>query len=78
MKSAGNALLWAAGLALAAVAVWQFYLYAAFRDARGVVDLQGGGPHLWLAVGAALAACLLVGLAVFRRINQHEEFHITS
>jgi hypothetical protein len=78
MRKSGDALLWAVGLMLAVVAAWQFYLYAAFRDARGVVDLQGGGPHLWAAIGAAVVACAVVGSAIFRRINKPEEFHITS
>ncbi|HEV2763930.1 MAG TPA: hypothetical protein VGV38_13190 [Pyrinomonadaceae bacterium] len=78
MKNLGNGLLWAIGLLAAAVAVWQFYLFVVFRDARGVFDLQGGGLHLWLAIGAAAVACVCVFLGIFRRINQTEEFHITS
>ena len=66
------------GVLAAAVAVWQFYLFVVFRDARGTLDAQGGGSHLWLAILAAVVACVSVGFGIFRRINQTEEFHITS
>jgi hypothetical protein len=67
-----------AGALWAAVAVWQFYLFVAFRDSRGALDAQGGGSHLWYAIGAAVLTCLCVCFGIFRRINQTEEFHITS
>ena len=82
MNSNGNnfkkVLLWAIGLAAAAVAVWQFYLFVVFRDSQGALDAQGGGLNLWLALGAAAVACACVCLGIFGRINQTEEFHITS
>ena len=78
MKNLGNVLLWAVGLLTAAVAAWQFYLFVVFRDSRGLLDVQGGGLHLWLAIGAAIIACVCVCLGLFRRINHTEEFHITS
>jgi len=78
MKNLGNVLLWAVGLLTAATAAWQFYLFVMFRDSRGLLDVQGGALHLWLAVGAAILACVCVFLGLFRRINQTEEFHITS
>lgn len=71
-------LLWAVGLIAAAVAVWQFYLFVAFRNAQGTLDAQGGGSNLWLAIGAAAVACVCVCFGIFGRINQTEEFHITS
>lgn len=77
-KSLTTALLWVFGLAAAVVAVWQFYLFVAFRDARGALDAQGGSFNLWLAVGAAAVACVCVCVGIFGRINQTEEFHITS
>ena len=67
-----------AGILWSAIAVWQFYLFVVFRDARGALDAQGGGPNLWYAIGAAILTCVCVCLAIFRRINQTEEFHITS
>ena len=82
MNSNGNnlikVLLWVVGLAAAAVAVWQFYLFAVFRDSRGALDAQGGGLNLWLALGAAAVACVCVCIGIFGRINKTEEFHITS
>ena len=76
MKNLRNGLLWAVGLVGAAVAAWQFYLFVVFRNSRGVLDVQGGGLHLWLAVGAAVVACACVFFGIFRRINKTEEFHI--
>lgn len=78
MKDVGKILLWAVGLTAAAVAVWQFYLFVAFRDAGGTLDVQGGGLHLWLAIAAAVVTLACVGLGIFRRINKTEEYHITS
>ena len=77
-KNLTTVLLWVVGLAAAAVAAWQFYLFVVFRDVRGTLDAQGGGFNLWLAVGAAAAACACVFVGIFGRINRTEEFHITS
>ena len=66
------------GILWAAIAVWQFYLFVVFRDAGGALDVQGGGSHLWYAIGAAVLTCVCLCFAIFRRINQHEELHITS
>ncbi len=77
-KSITYLVLWSVGLAAAAVAVWQFYLFVAFRDAQGALDAQGGGANLWLAIGAAGLACACVFLGIFRRINRAEEYHITT
>jgi hypothetical protein len=73
-----SSFLFAAGILWAAIAVWQFYLFVVFRDSRGTLDVQGGGSHLWYAVGAAILTCLCVCFGIFRRINHTEEFHITS
>lgn len=77
-KNLTGMMLWVVGLAAAAVAVWQFYLFAAFRNALGALDAQGGGFNLWFAVGAAAVACACVCVGIFGRINRTEEFHITS
>lgn len=77
-KNLTGVLLWVVGLAMAAVAAWQFYLFVVFRNSQGVLDSQGGGSNLWLAVGAAVVACVCVFFGIFGRINQTEEFHITS
>ena len=77
-KQLTGTLLLAVGALWAAITIWQFYLFVVFRNAQGSLDVQGGGPHLWYAIGAALITCLCVFLSIFRRINQTEEFHITS
>lgn len=78
MKNTRNIVLWTIGLLMAAIATWQFYLFVAFRDSKGFLETQGGTLHLWLAIAAALIACLCAFLGIFRRINSTEEFHITS
>jgi len=77
-KRSTSAFLLIVGMLWAAIAVWQFYLFVVFRDAGGALDAQGGGSHLWYAIGAAVLTCVCVCFAIFRRINHHEELHITS
>ena len=73
--------LWAVGLmVLAAVAAWQFYAFATFKDASGAVDVQGGTLHLWLAIGTTALVCagafsLFLKLLTYDKQN---EIHITS
>ena len=78
VKRLASTFLLAVGILWAAIAVWQFYLFVVFRNAQGTLDVQGGGAHLWYAIGAAILTCLCVFLGIFRRINHTEEFHITS
>jgi hypothetical protein len=66
--------------ALGAVAAWQFYLFAVFKNADGVVDVQGGTIHLWLAIGTTLIVCI-AGFFLFSgflRYDKKNEIHITS
>lgn len=66
--------------ALAALGVWQFYVFVSFKDSQGVVDVQGGAVHLWLAIGIALIACI-AGIFLFSRFLRYDtrnEIHITS
>jgi hypothetical protein len=67
-------------ISLAAVAVWQFYAFVTFKDETGLVDLQGGRLHLWLAVGLGLLACIAAFfiLSVFLRHDRSDEMHITT
>ena len=67
-------------MALAAIAAWQFYLFASFKDAKGVVDLQGGSLHLWLAIGVAVLVCVggFFFFSKLLRYDQRNEMHITS
>jgi hypothetical protein len=67
-------------MSLAAVAVWQFYVFVTFKDETGLVDVQGGRLHLWVAVGLGLIACIVAFLilSVFLRHDSSDEMHITS
>jgi glycerol-3-phosphate acyltransferase PlsY len=69
------------GLAIfAAIAAWQFYLFATFKGTDGVVDLQGGTIHLWVAIAIALVTCVgaFFLISSFRRYDRRNEMHITS
>ena len=66
--------------ALAALAAWQFYLFVTFKNAQGVVDLQGGTMHLWVAIGIALIVCIAAFFlfSKFLRYDARNEIHITT
>jgi len=80
-KNATKTLLAVLGLAaLGAVAAWQFYLFAVFKNADGVIDVQGGKLHLWLAIGTTFIVCI-AGFFLFSRFLRYDnrnEIHITS
>jgi uncharacterized membrane protein len=65
---------------LAAIAAWQFYVFATFKNASGAVDVQGGSLHLWLAIGTAMLVCLggFFLFSKFLRYDTRNEMHITS
>lgn len=66
--------------ALAALGAWQFYLFAAFKNSQGLVDVQGGAVHLWLAIGIAFIVCM-AGVFLFSKLLRYDtrnEIHITS
>jgi Kef-type K+ transport system membrane component KefB len=80
-KSGTNILAMMVGVAaLAATAVWQFYLFATFKNSQGVVDVHGGTHHFWWGLGAALLACIIgfFVFSVFLRYDRKNELHITS
>jgi hypothetical protein len=59
---------------VAAISVWQFYLFVTFKN------VQGGSGHLWWAVGMAVLACT-AGFLIFSAFVQHDtddDLHITS
>ena len=63
-----------------AIAIWQFYQFATFRDVNGIVVMQGGSIHLWLAIAMSLLACIS-GFLVFSTFLRHDvddELHITA
>ena len=69
------------GLAiLAAIAAWQFYLFVVFKGADGVVDMQGGTVHLWVAIVLGLITCVagFFLISSFRRYDRRNEMHITT
>lgn len=72
-----------AGIGLAAgaaIASWQFYDFATFKDASGAVDIEGGALHLWLAIGIAVLVCA-GGFFLFSKLLRYDnrnEMHITS
>lgn len=80
-KSTTNGLIATALVAaIAVIAAWQFYLFATFRDSRGVFDAGGGTVHLWLALGAAAVACAAGFLAFTVSVGHDEadDLHINS
>ena len=80
-KSLTNVLAAVTGvIAIVAVAIWQFYQFVTFKTSHGVVDVQGGTIHLWLAIGAALLACLagFLVFSVFLRYDKDNDLHITA
>ena len=56
--------------AMAVTASRQLYLFTIFRDASGILDPQGGAHHLWLAIGAALIACIAAALMFFFMLHR--------
>lgn len=80
-KSSGTVAISIGGvMLLAALAVWQFYRFVMFKNTAGITDIQGGSLHLWLAIAAALAACVagFFVFSVFLRYDGDDEIHITS
>ena len=61
-------------IVVAAIAIWQFYLFVTFKS------VEGGSGHLWFAIAMALlafAAAFLV-FSVFLRHDTEDDLHITS
>src|SRR5437868_6366105 len=60
MKSMTDTLLWVVGLLAFALGLWQLMVFLGSKDARGVPDMWSGTNHLWLAIVAAVVACVCV------------------
>jgi len=65
---------------LAGIAVWQFYLFVNFKGATGILDVQGGRGHLWLAIIAGGFACFAAFFvfSAYLHSDGDEVIHITS
>lgn len=65
----------AAVVVLAAIAVWQFYLFVTFTGAE-----SGGTSHLWWAVAMTVFACAaaFLVLSIFVRHDTEDDLHVTS
>jgi Kef-type K+ transport system membrane component KefB len=67
-------------IVLAAIAIWQFYLFVTFQAAGGNSLGQNGTHHLWWALALtvlAFGAAFLV-FSVFLRHDSDDDLHITS
>lgn len=66
-------------IVVAAIAVWQFYLFVTFKSAA-IQDVQGGTGHLWWAIAMAVLACgaAFLVFSVFVRHDTDDDLHITS
>jgi len=59
-------------VAMAIVTSRQLFLFAAFRSPLGSLDSQTGLFHLWLSLGAAIAASIS-GILMFHFFSRHEK-----
>ncbi len=64
---------------VATIAIWQFYAYVTFKDANGLLNVEGGTMHLLLAIVMAVFACLIAFLvfSIFLRHDTDDDLHIT-
>jgi hypothetical protein len=72
LKNVAGAIV--AVVVVAAVAIWQFYLFVTLEGA------QSGSGHLWWAIAMAVLACVAAFLvfSVFVRHDTDDDLHITS
>jgi len=61
-------------IVVAAIAIWQFYMFVTFESA------QGGTGHLWWAIAMSVLACVAAFLvfSIFVRHDTDDDLHITS
>jgi hypothetical protein len=66
-------------LVVAAIAIWQFYLFATFDGGDKATAGQGTG-HLWWAIALAVLASgsAFLVFSVFLRHDAEDDLHITS
>jgi H+/Cl- antiporter ClcA len=65
---------------VAAIAIWQFYLFVTFEVAGSDLSGQNGTHHLWWAIALAVLACgaAFLVFSVFLRHDSDDDLHITS
>ena len=61
-------------IVVAAIAIWQFYLFVTFKS------VEGGSGHLWFAIAMAVLACgaAFLVFSVFVHHDTEDDLHITS
>ena len=59
-------------LAMAIVASRQLFLFVVLREPQLALDSQAGRFHLWLSLGAAIAACIS-GFLMFHSFSRYEK-----
>ena len=59
-------------VAMAIVTSRQLFLFAAFTNPLGFLDSQAGRSHLWLALGASIAASIS-GMLMFHFFSSYEK-----
>lgn len=67
-------------ISIASLACWQFYKYATFKHANGLLNIEGGASHLVWALLLAFMACGL-GFVLASRLLRYDIddlLHITS
>ena len=72
MNRTMDILYWVVGIIASVGAV---YYFVKFLNAP---PPEGDRAALWIAIGAALVACICALLYFVRHVNKEEEFHITE
>jgi hypothetical protein len=72
MKNVAGAIIGV--VVIAAIAIWQFYVFATFQS------VEGGDGHLWAAIAMTVLACIagFLVFSVFVRHDTDDDLHITS
>jgi hypothetical protein len=67
-------------LAVAAIAIWQVYLFVTFKVTSGIQAGNTGTGHLWWAIAMSVLACgaTFLVFSVFVRHDTDDELHITA
>lgn len=78
MKSMKDILSVIVGLLAFALAIWQLMAFMGAKDERGIQDMWAGTNHLWLAILAAIVACVCAVVYFISHHKEVEEIHITD